>query len=317
VVDEAGMIGTAQMTRILEAVGRKGGKLVLVGDAGQLQPIEYGSPFAALAKKFGYAELTEIGRQRDAKDRQVVRDMATGQADSALKSLDERRLVSISKTRPDAASELVTTWSREFGYEAKKSLIFCSTNEDAADLNRQCQAQQALRRRVDTTRSVEVHECRAYVGDRVLFTKNDRSLGVNNGETGTVTAIHRVFSKMTVQMDSGECVDVFPKKYLHRRGDRRGECGLRLGYAVTTHKGQGSTVDYAYVLAGGAMQDREISYVQLSRARMQTRVFVDQQTAGKDLEGLTRQMDRSRAKDMASDVIREQQEHNRRLRLSG
>ena len=314
VIDEAGMVGTAQMTRILEEVSRQGGKVVLVGDAKQLQPIEWGTPFAALAQRLGYAELKEIVRQRDERDRQVVRDMAAGKTEDALKSLDERRLVSVTKTRADAASELVTTWSREIGFEAKKSLIFCSTNEEAADLNRQCQAQQSLRRRTDSSRSIAIHESRAYVGDRVLCTQNSSRLGVRNGDLGTVQAIHRVLPRATIRLDSGEIVTVVPQLYVQRED---GACALRLGYAITTHKGQGSTVDYAYVLAGGSMQDREISYVQLSRARVQTRVFVDQQTAGKNLEGLTRQMDRSRAKDMASDVLREQQEHHRRLRLSG
>ena len=71
------------------------------------------------------------------------------------------------------------------------------------------------------------------------------------------------------------------------------------GYAVTVHKGQGQTVDSAFVLAGGPMTDRELSYVQFSRARERTRIYLDVDSAGVDLEPLMRQMETSRAKDLA------------------
>lgn len=317
VIDEAGMVGTGQMVAILRAVEKQGGKVVLVGDPKQLQPIEAGAPFAALAARLGYAELTHVARQYNPLDCAVVRDMAAQDAESALQSLHRRKLVSVEKTRPDAMNSLVSAWSREIGFRPEKALIFCSTNEEAQSLNLQCQAQQSLKRRIDTARSVDIHGGQAYVGDRVLFTRIDRRLGVENGETGTVVSIHRLFSRLTVQVDGGERVEVSPKKYTHRDREHHGECALRLGYAVTTHKGQGTTVDCAFVLAGGSMQDAEISYVQLSRARERTRVFVDKQTAGENLAGLTRQMERTRAKDLAHDVIREQHELGLRLQQTG
>jgi ATP-dependent exoDNAse (exonuclease V) alpha subunit len=47
------------------------------------------------------------------------------------------------------------------------------------------------------------------------------------------------------------------------------------GYALTTHKAQGVTVDQAFVLAGGRTTDRELGLVQLSRHRQNAQVFVD------------------------------------------
>ena len=155
------------------------------------------------------------------------------------------------------------------------------------------------------------HLCK---GDRVLFTKNSRPLGVNNGDLGTVVTVNQLRTRVSVRIDSGKRVDVLIKKYNHKRGDRKGELALRLGYAVTTHKGQGSTVEKAYVLAGGFMQDREISYVQASRARRETRVYTDEREAGKDLSGLARQMSTSRQKDHAHDVAREREQERCRER---
>jgi hypothetical protein len=77
---------------------------------------------------------------------------------------------------------------------------------------------------------------------------------------------------------------------------------LTLGYAATTHKMQGNTVSNSYLLLGGKMTSSELAYVQATRARDETWLFCDRQTAGDDLSDLVRSMSRSRAKQMAHDV---------------
>src|SRR5581483_9178364 len=58
VIDEAGLVGTRQLARILERAEAAGAKVVLVGDPEQLQPIEAGSPFRGITARIGAAELT-------------------------------------------------------------------------------------------------------------------------------------------------------------------------------------------------------------------------------------------------------------------
>ncbi|HQH29102.1 MAG TPA: hypothetical protein PLP17_17040, partial [Oligoflexia bacterium] len=77
---------------------------------------------------------------------------------------------------------------------------------------------------------------------------------------------------------------------------------LKLGYAVTTHKSQGVTIENSYILAGGPMQDREFTYVQASRARGISRIFVDRDEAGDELVDLVRSMNKSRQKNLAHDI---------------
>ncbi len=55
VVDEAGMIGSRQMERVLSAASAAGAKVVLVGDPEQLQAIEAGAAFRALSERHGAA----------------------------------------------------------------------------------------------------------------------------------------------------------------------------------------------------------------------------------------------------------------------
>lgn len=65
VLDEAGMVSSRQMALFVETATKAGAKLVLVGDPEQLQPIEAGAAFRAIADRIGYAELETIYRQRE------------------------------------------------------------------------------------------------------------------------------------------------------------------------------------------------------------------------------------------------------------
>ncbi len=64
VIDEAGMIGSRQLARVVEVVRDAGAKLVLVGDHEQLQAIGAGAPFRAIVEQIGVATLQDIRRQR-------------------------------------------------------------------------------------------------------------------------------------------------------------------------------------------------------------------------------------------------------------
>ena len=78
VVDEAGMIGSRQMERLLSYARAAGAKVVLVGDPEQLQAIEAGAAFRAIAERVGSAEITEVRRQREDWQQQATHELATG-----------------------------------------------------------------------------------------------------------------------------------------------------------------------------------------------------------------------------------------------
>src|SRR5436305_1944245 len=65
VIDEAGMVPSRQLARVLAEVERRAAKIVLVGDAMQLQPIEAGAAFRAVTERVGYVELQGIRRQHE------------------------------------------------------------------------------------------------------------------------------------------------------------------------------------------------------------------------------------------------------------
>ncbi len=69
VVDEAGMVGTRDLARLLGAAEQAQAKLVLVGDDRQLPEIQAGGLFSSLADRLSALELTEVRRQREGWDR--------------------------------------------------------------------------------------------------------------------------------------------------------------------------------------------------------------------------------------------------------
>ena len=116
-------------------------------------------------------------------------------------------------------------------------------------------------------------------------------------EFATVTRIERLSGRLTVQLDGQ---DDRPVRFSLRDFD-----SLRLGYAATVHRAQGMTLEQdAYVLVGGSMQNREMTYVQISRARGETHLFCDERTAGRDESELVRMVSRSEEKFSAHGVAR-------------
>ena len=84
IIDEAGMIGTKQLLRFVEAVKQSDAKLILVGDPDQLQPINAGTPFREIIDQIGAARLSEIHRQKEEWQRQASLDLAEGRIEQAM-----------------------------------------------------------------------------------------------------------------------------------------------------------------------------------------------------------------------------------------
>lgn len=89
VIDEAGMIGTRQMERVLSEAEKRGAKVVLVGDPEQLQAIEAGAAFRSIAERHGGVEITAIRRQREDWQRDATRQLATGRTVEAVLAYDD------------------------------------------------------------------------------------------------------------------------------------------------------------------------------------------------------------------------------------
>lgn len=292
VVDEAGMVGTRQMERLTETVLAAGARLVLVGDEKQLQAIDAGGPFGSLGDRLGRATLTEIRRQREPWAREAVKQIAGGEARAALREYASRGLITVTEDRHEAMRALVNRWKRDGAVNPRDHLILASSNAEASRLNQMAQTQRMLAGGLGK-QALGIAGSDLHHGDRVLFTRNSKRYGVQNGSLGTVTEVDVANGILTVRLDRGKLVMVPVRDYAH----------LKLGYALTTHKAQGATTENAYVLLGGPGQDRELSYVQASRARGTTRFFLDKVEAGDDMRDLCKQLEHSRQKNLSHDLL--------------
>jgi conjugative relaxase-like TrwC/TraI family protein len=84
VVDEAGMVGSRKLTRLLEHAQQAQAKVVLVGDDRQLAAIDAGGGFRALRLRLGASELTENRRQHQAWEREALDLVRSGLVDEAV-----------------------------------------------------------------------------------------------------------------------------------------------------------------------------------------------------------------------------------------
>ncbi len=113
VIDEAGMVGTRQLARVLSAAQAARAKVVLVGDPEQLQAIEAGAAFRGVIAQSGVAELNEVRRQSHAWQRDATRQLATGGTAAALSTYEQRGGVAQLETRQAARDSLLASWVRD------------------------------------------------------------------------------------------------------------------------------------------------------------------------------------------------------------
>lgn len=310
VVDEAGMVDTRQMDELTSLVAKSGAKLVLVGDQKQLQAIELGGSFAALGHELGSFRMSEVMRQQDQEHRESISQLARGEAVKALSYYAESGLLHVAEDRYGARDQLVSDWISSGGVDAPSDhLMLAARRVDVAALNREAQDARLAAGELQGD-GEELGREVLFRGDRIVFTRNSRELGVTNGSFATVTRIHADTDgdlRVTAELDgSGTTVRFSTADY----------DSLQLGYASTTHKAQGMTTEHAYVLTDESMQDRELSYVQVSRARTATRIYSTEAEVGEGLAELARSFEKSRQKELAvlqmeraeeEELIRDQQ----------
>jgi Ti-type conjugative transfer relaxase TraA len=303
VIDEAGMIGTRGLARVLEAAEKAHAKVVLVGDPEQLQAIEAGAPFRGIAAQHGVAELSEVRRQHHDWQRTASVALSSGRTGEALAAYEQQGAIVPVQGREQARSALLALWARDAKQTpADSQLVLAYTRADVQALNTSIRT---LRQQTGELGAGEViataqGKKEFSVHDRVRFLRNERALGVRNGSLGTVERIEH--GVLQVRLDGTEkALAVDTKFYAH----------LDHGYAATVHKAQGSTVDRSYVLATPHF-DRHTAYVALSRHREAATVFYAQDDfGGRDGRAdetevqarFVERLSRSGAKDLAHDYL--------------
>ncbi|MET3648624.1 Ti-type conjugative transfer relaxase TraA [Phyllobacterium ifriqiyense] len=258
VLDEAGMVASRQMALFLEAVVRSGAKLVLVGDPEQLQPIEAGASFRAIANRIGYAELETIYRQHEDWMRTASLALARGRVAEAVHAYEGKGRLIGESLKEGAVARLIADWNNDYDPE-KTTLILAHLRRDVRKLNELARDKLVERRIVGKGHAFATGEGVRHfdIGDQIVFLKNDSGLGVKNGMIARV-----------VEAAPGRIVAGIGKGNERRQVtiEQRHYTMVDHGYATTIHKSQGLTVDRVKILASLSL-DRHLTYVAMTRHR--------------------------------------------------
>lgn len=324
VVDEAGMVATPDVVRLLEVATAADARVVLVGDPHQYSAVKARSGMlATLAHELPDAvELSEVFRQQDPAERAASRGLRDGDGPAVARAADwyaeHGRLSagSVSAMLTDA----LEAWHADVrgGWE---SLLVADSNDTVDALNVAAQRRMVADGVIDPSGAcVPVGSRSAYVGDVVLTRRNDYRLvsstgePVRNGQRWKIAAIGEDGSAQLCRLDGiGGDADAamtvtVPAEYLEQH--------TQLGYASTGHGCQGVTVDAARVVAEATRADRAGVYVPLTRGRKVNALYLSETSPGDSETGHDRAatIDASDTADVAgSGVRRESVEYARDL----
>ncbi|MCB1512324.1 MAG: Ti-type conjugative transfer relaxase TraA, partial [Hyphomicrobiaceae bacterium] len=291
VLDEAGMVSSKQMALFVESITKAGAKLVLVGDAEQLQPIEAGAAFRAIVERTGYAELETIYRQKETWMRAASLDLARGQVSQALSAYRARGRVIGKPVKAEAIATLIADWNRDYDPE-KSTLILAHLRRDVRQLNIMARAKLIERGLIEDGHAFRTEDgVRQFsAGDQIVFLKNDSTLGVKNGMIGRIAEASPGYVVVTVgEGERQKRIEISERVYRN----------LDHGYATTIHKSQGATVDRVKVLASLPL-DRHLTYVAMTRHREDVALYFGQKSfaaAG----GFEKLLSRKNAKEVTLD----------------
>jgi len=263
VVDEAAMVGTRKLARLLDHAQDADAKVVLVGDPCQLPEIDAGGAFRGLRSRLGASLLIENRRQVDLWERASLGELRHGDVDQALDSYLAHGRVHQARSEDQAREMLVDEWINAH-LEGEDVLMVASQLHDVDDLNSRARRilQDEGHLRADQIRVGS----RAFAeGDLVLALRNDYGLGLLNGTRGTIGHIDLEREHLVITTEGSDHRTV-PFEYLTHGH-------LTHGYATTIHKAQGSTVDRCLILADDTAT-REHAYTALSRGRHSNDLYI-------------------------------------------
>jgi exodeoxyribonuclease V alpha subunit len=268
-VDEASMVDLPLMYRVLKVFEGRPLKIVVIGDRGQLPPIGPGlvfhkmiesSAFPVVELKTNYRTLSGSTIPEVA---EIIRNGGTFQTSKDV------ILVELGKEN-DVAKEAIEQYLQHHR-DGETVQIISATKRVMAKANRRLQAK-LLENAPVVPRAPEFR-----IGDRVIYRRNDRLVGLVNGSMGIVVPADGdqvVVDFKTNEMAPADIVIEFenegrtPLLISQVRSSSEGEWYLQHAYAITCHQAQGSEFDCVIVaLEKSQLLDRSWLYTATTRAK--------------------------------------------------
>lgn len=264
IVDESSMLDI-ELAGVLLAAIHKPTRLILIGDSNQLPPVGPGQPFADLVSSpdlVPCARLDTLHRAAAASwiARNAPRILAGGPIEHA--TCPDFEFYRVDRGGAMSVSEAVVHYARnDLRLQVLTPQRIGQFGCDA--LCRQLQGVYLGTELADDEPRIERKHYTLRAGDRVIVTSNIYSLGVFNGDVGTIVRIEAGAAAVDVfdPLIGGLREVVFSAELTKH---------LQLAYALTVHKSQGSQFDGVLAVVHSShtrMLNRRLLYTALTRTR--------------------------------------------------
>jgi conjugative relaxase-like TrwC/TraI family protein len=134
VVDEAGMVDSRNLARLIDHAQEADAKLVLIGDPAQLGEIEAGGLFASIAERTEPVVLDEVIRHRHELEREGAKLIREGEGREALSIYQGAERVTVSDDPLARREAMVADWWRSYE-RGEDALMIAKRNAEVAELN--------------------------------------------------------------------------------------------------------------------------------------------------------------------------------------
>jgi conjugative relaxase-like TrwC/TraI family protein len=182
VVDEAGMVDSRSLARLIHHAQAAEAKLVLIGDPEQLGEIEAGGLFAALARRAESVVLDEVIRHRYELEREGAKLIREGQGREALSIYEGAQRVTVSDDPAARRAAMVEDWWQQFK-RGKDALMIAKRNAEVGELNAMARGKAKAEGRL-RGEEIKVGKARFAKGDRIITRINDRKANIYNRAVG-------------------------------------------------------------------------------------------------------------------------------------
>jgi hypothetical protein len=268
-IDEASLAGTLSLDELVSAAATSGSKILLLGDHAQMSSVEAGGAFSLLVKDRGdlVPELTDIRRFSSEWEKAASIELRAGNT-SAIDAYETHDRVT-SGDRESLLDAIYAAWKADVA-AGRSSLMIAGDTATVTELNRRARIGRVAEGAVTDSGLVIADGPRAGVGDEIVTRQNNRLLTtgkswVKNGDRFVVAATNPDGSMAVRRASSGAEV-VLPADYVAQH--------VELGYATTSYRSQGRTVDTTHSLVSPTTT-REVLYVAATRGHESNILYVD------------------------------------------
>ncbi len=283
VLDECGMVSTGDLLEIMALTEKAGAKLILQGDAEQLQPIGAGSGMQLVRDVIGSEKLTEIRRQKAQEDLDIAKAFYVNNGHERLEigtrshretlekgvgivgMLEARGAIDEYEKKSQSIAALIKDFMASKEPSSDK-IILAHARAEVRAINKGIREE--LRKLgqlgpkdvvVKTLQNGKFEDREFVKGDRIRFNVKNRNLGVINGTEAVIEKLSRSRNddSLNIHVRTADGKRFHFNEKFYNTFDH--------AYAMTVHKSQGQGAKEVFHLGNIGMTDNASALVAFTR----------------------------------------------------